>query len=143
MKAYSLDLRQRVVAAYETGHTSIKAVAERFAVGQSFVKKMLQQKRRSGAVAPPGHGGGRRRSLQSKHLKALHRWLAQEPDLTLRELQEKLRSENNKAISIAALGATLHREGLTLKKSPSLLRKETTTKEVGSGDESNGLLPGG
>ena len=38
MKAYSLDLRQRVVAAYEKGKSSIVEVAEQFNVGQTFVK---------------------------------------------------------------------------------------------------------
>ncbi|PYS87855.1 MAG: hypothetical protein DMF64_22070, partial [Acidobacteria bacterium] len=45
MKAYSLDLRQRVVAAYEKGKGSIAEVAEQFNVGQTFVKKMLRQQR--------------------------------------------------------------------------------------------------
>ncbi len=41
MKAYSLDLRQRVVSAYEAGETTIQEVAGRFSVGATFVKKML------------------------------------------------------------------------------------------------------
>jgi transposase len=133
MKAYSLDLRQRVAAAYESGQTTIREVAERFAVGETFVKKMLHQKRSSGAVQPPAHGGGRPRALEEKHLKALRRWLEREPDLTLSELQEKMLIEKKKSISIAALGATLSREGLTLKKSLSSRRKETTANEPGSG----------
>ncbi len=50
MKAYSLDLRQRVVAAYEQGKGSLAQVAEQFNVGQTFVKKMLRQKRESGTT---------------------------------------------------------------------------------------------
>ncbi len=93
MKAYSLDLRQRVVAAYEAGQTTIKEVAGRFAVSETFVKKMLKQKREQGAVQSPAQGGGKRRTLEEKHLKALRGWLKKEPDLTLRELQEKMLSE--------------------------------------------------
>ena len=42
MQAYSLDLRQRVVSADENGSETIREVAERFAVSDSFIKKLLQ-----------------------------------------------------------------------------------------------------
>jgi transposase len=41
MKAYSLDLRERVMAAYEQGQRSIAEVAQQFQVGQTFVKRCL------------------------------------------------------------------------------------------------------
>ncbi len=50
MLPYSLDLRQRVVAAYEQGVETIEEIAERFSVGQTFVKKMLRQKRETGSL---------------------------------------------------------------------------------------------
>ena len=66
MQAYSLDLRQRVVNAYEQGECSIADIAEMFSVGQSFVKKMLRQWRATGDLSPLPHGGGRRASLESE-----------------------------------------------------------------------------
>ena len=48
MKAYSLDLRERVVAAYENGVETIREVAEQFLVSESFIKKMLAKKRGNG-----------------------------------------------------------------------------------------------
>lgn len=97
MKAYSLDLRQRVVTAYEAGQTTIKEVATRFSVGETFVKKMLKQKRDQGAVQAPAHGGGKKRSLDERHLRAVRSWLKKDPDLTLGELQEKLLRERRKS----------------------------------------------
>lgn len=138
MKDYSLDLRQRVVTAYETGRTTIKEVATRFSVGETFVKKMLKQKRDYGAVRSPAHGGGKKRSLDERHLKAVRSWLKKEPDLTLGELQDKLLREKKKSVSVAALGATLHREGLTRKKNQSSLRSEITGSEPVTGGASNG-----
>ena len=41
MRAYSLDLRQKVVAAVERGDSTVEEVATAFGVGQTFVKKML------------------------------------------------------------------------------------------------------
>jgi len=40
MQAYSLDLRKRIVAAYENGVETILEVAERFEVSDSFIKKL-------------------------------------------------------------------------------------------------------
>ena len=98
MKAYSLDLRQRVVTAYEAGGATIIEVAARFSVGETFVKKMLAQKRAHGTVLPPAHGGGKKRILEETHLRALHHWLAREPDLTLAELRAKLLPFSEQAI---------------------------------------------
>jgi hypothetical protein len=39
MRAYSLDLRQKVVAAYNRGHNTIEEIAAIFSVGPTFVKK--------------------------------------------------------------------------------------------------------
>jgi putative transposase len=137
MKAYSLDLRERVVSTYESEQTTIKEVAKRFSVGETFVKKMLKHKRARGVVEAPRHGGGKPRILDEKHLRALRQWLKKEPDLTLRELQEKLFSEKRKAISVAALGATLQRERLTRKKSRSSRPNEITENEPVIGDASS------
>lgn len=134
MKAYSLDLRERVVSIYESEQTTIKEVAKRFSVGETFVKKMLKQKRERGVVEAPRHGGGKPRALDEKHLRALRQWLKKEPDLTLSELKEKMWRKKRKAISVAALGATLQREGLTRKKSQLSQPNEITGNEPAIGD---------
>lgn len=51
MEPYSLDLRQRVVAAVEEGDGTIADVAAKFRVGKTFVKKMLRLWREKGALA--------------------------------------------------------------------------------------------
>src|SRR3712207_4750219 len=90
MRAYSLDLRQRVVRAYEQGQDSIE-LAARFGVGPTFVRKMLRQHRESGDLAPRPHGGGRRSSLSPKQRRLLRRKVEREQDLSLSELQTYLR----------------------------------------------------
>ena len=57
MQAYSLDLRQHVVRAYEQGQDSIAEIAERFGVGPTFVKKMLRQHRETGELSQRPHAG--------------------------------------------------------------------------------------
>ena len=116
MKAYSLDLRQRVVAAYEHGKGSIAEVAEQFNVGQTFVKKMLRQKRERGSVAPLAHGGGRQPSLSDKEHRLLRQKVKAQPDVSLSELQEHLESTAQVTVSHPTIHRSLRASGLSRKK---------------------------
>ena len=49
--AYSTDLREKIVRAYDDGHRSQRAVAELFGVSRSFVEKLLRRRRPTGEVA--------------------------------------------------------------------------------------------
>ena len=69
MRAYSLDLRQKIVAAVERGDFTVEEVAAASGVGQTFVKKMLRQHRETGDVRPRPHGGGHTPRLSDQHLK--------------------------------------------------------------------------
>ena len=116
MKAYSLDLRERVVAAYEQRRSSIAEVAEQFNVGQSFVKKMLRQKRATGSVAPLAHGGGRQPALSDKEHRLLRQKVKEQPDISLAELQEHLESTAQVTVSRPTIHRRLRSFGLTRKK---------------------------
>ncbi|MDH6056160.1 hypothetical protein [Umezakia ovalisporum] len=52
MRAYSIDLREKIVKAYEQGDTSIRKVAARFGVAKSFVQKLLLMNKMQGHVQP-------------------------------------------------------------------------------------------
>lgn len=87
-KAYSNDLRERVVAAMESGE-SCRSVAARFGVAPSSVVKWTDRMRRTGSVSPAKMGGYRRPLLES------HRdWLLEQvrtcPHVTLAVLQTSL-----------------------------------------------------
>jgi transposase len=135
MQAYSLDLRQRVVSAYEHGVETIQEVAERFSVSQSFVKKMLARKRSTGTIAPIGHGGGQQRRLTDKHQEWLLKTVLAEPDMTLADLQERLEQEKSILVSVPTLSRELRRLNLRRKKNRWLLVRETSENELGTGGE--------
>ena len=116
MKAYSLDLRQRVVAAYERGTGSIAEVAEQFNVGQTFVKKMLRQKREQRSVAPLAHGGGRQASLSEKEHRLLRRTVKEQPDISLAELQGQLAAKAGVTVSLPTIHRSLRASTLSHKK---------------------------
>ncbi len=143
MKAYSLDLRERVVAAYEKGKNTIAEVAAQFSVGETFLKKMLRQKRQTGSLMrlPPRAGA-------KKLLKATHRqWLAnqikEQPDATLVELQTNLLAEKRVSVSPATLSRELKLLRLPRKKSRSSHRSAATENAVGFGERSNRLPTSG
>jgi transposase len=116
MKAYSLDLRQRVVAAYDEGKGSIAEVAEQFNVGQTFVKKMLRQQRETGSVAPLAHGGGRQPSLSDKEHRLLRQKVKEQPDVSLAELQEHLAAKAGVTASLPTIHRSLRSASLSHKK---------------------------
>lgn len=87
MKAHSLDLRERIVAACESGTMTQEAVAQRFGVSYRSVKGLLRQWRETGDLTPRKRSG-RRRLFEAEALKRLKRALLQNPDATLEELRD-------------------------------------------------------
>src|SRR5262249_53626543 len=83
-RAYSLDLRERVVAAVAAGE-SCRAVATKFKVSVASVVKWSQRFRANGSAAAYKVGGRRPYALASERDWLLAR-LAEKPDITLRAL---------------------------------------------------------
>lgn len=135
MQAYSLDLRQRVVSAYENGVETILEVAERFEVSDSFIKKLLRRKRTTGEITPIGHRGGQPQRLSQEHRKWLLKTVLAEPDITLGELSERLLSEHRLSASLATLSRELRALNLRRKKSRWSLVNETSGNGRGIGEE--------
>lgn len=112
-RPYSIDLRERVVAAVAAGGSS-RAVAERFGVSVSSVVKWAQRHRRSGSVAP-GRMGGHRRPVLAPHRAFIVERITQEPHLTLHRLKDEL-AGRGVVVSHSAVWRFLRREGLSFKK---------------------------
>lgn len=117
MQAYSLDLRERVVSAYEKGDVTLAAIAAQFSVGQTFVKKMVRQKRETGSVERVPQRAGAKKKLSDAHRKWLARHVKAEPDITLGELQAQLGEEANVQVSPATVCRALQALRLRRKKS--------------------------
>lgn len=112
MKTLSLDLRERIVAAYDAKDTTREMVAARFRVSLGMVKKLLQQRRRLGEIGPQHHRAGRKPRILPAHREQLRRQLAAKPDLTLAEL----RTATGLACTLPAIHYVLADMGLTFKK---------------------------
>jgi transposase len=112
MKPYSMDLRERVLAACDAG-SGTKAVADRFAVSESWVRRLKQQ-RRNGQTAPRPPRNHRAPKL-APHADAIRTLIAATPDLTLAEIRTQL----GLAVALGTLWAAVARLGLTVKKKSS------------------------
>ncbi len=117
MHAYSVDLRARVVSAYETGDNTIVEIAGRFSVGQTFLKKMLRQKRETGSLERLPQRAGAKKVLAVVQRKWLARQIKDQPDATLAELQERLAKEKQVSVSPATVCRELQALRLPRKKS--------------------------
>lgn len=116
-KPYSQDLRQRVIAAVDTG-TGAYVAAPLFRVSVSYVYKALIRRRATGEVTARPSGGGPKPKL-APHDDALRARIAAEPDITLCELRAWLLAEHKVEVSIGCLWNRLRHLKLTLKKSHS------------------------
>lgn len=136
MLPYSLDLRQRVVSAYEQGVETIAEIATRFSVGQTFVKKMLRQKRETGSLAIKERRPGPEKLLSEKDCQWLRREINKEPDLTIDQLHERLMKERRVMVSRATVGRAVQSLNLPLKKRVNRHRNATTGNVLGTGGAS-------
>ncbi len=125
MAAYSLDLRERIVEAVERQIGSKRKIAELFGVHESFIYKLLRQRRERGDIAPLPHGGGARAKLSGDQLRQLPDLVAATPDATLDELRAQMEKKARVAVSLSTICRGLQALGLSRKKSPSLPPKRT------------------
>ena len=114
-RPYSLDLRERVVAAVKRG-MSCNAAARTFGLSVSCVVKWMQRHGATGSVAAKPMGGRRPYALAGERLFVLRR-IEEKPDLTIDALKAEL-AERGLRVSRFAVWHFLEHEGLTFKKKP-------------------------
>lgn len=111
MRAYSMDLRVRVLEAAEAGETTAE-LAERFAVSPAWVRRLRQRHRATGEVAPRRARDPRVPKLRP-HYPRIRELLAATPDMTLAEMRDELKV----AVALSTLWAAVRGLGYTFKKS--------------------------
>ena len=110
MKAYSLDLRERVLADCDSGMRT-GLVAEKYRVSSAWVRRLKQRRRETGQVGPIEQRHGPQRKLAG-HEKELLSLVEQQPDASVAELVAKLSVE----VSRPTVDREMRRLGLTFKK---------------------------
>jgi transposase len=117
--AYSLDLRKRIVDAVEHEVGSKRKIAKLFGVHESFLYKLLRQKRERGDITPLPHGGGASAKLTESALLTLTDLVAETPDATLEELCGQMKKRASVEVSQSTICRGLQAIELTIKKKPS------------------------
>ena len=112
MATISLDFRQRILKAYDRGDATREQVANRFEVSLAMVKKLIQQRRHTGNIAPRHHRSGRKPLILDSHRRDMRLLLKTHPDLTLEEIRVRLSLE----CTIQAIHYVLVDMGMTYKK---------------------------
>jgi transposase len=112
MRLYSLDLRERIAAAIDHHDGSIREIARIFRVSTSFIVRLLQRRRDTGALDPEPHGGGTPPALSADDLQRLAKFVEEQPDATLAQLKER----GGFTCSLKTLWYALDGLGLTRKK---------------------------
>ena len=113
MKPYSTEFRGDVLAACDANEGT-RAVALRFNVSESWVRRIKQQRRETGQVAP------KKAAPRKPKWQAWADWLlaklAAQPDIYLRELQVQLKKEQGEDVCLMTICAACRELGQSRKK---------------------------
>jgi transposase len=109
-----IDVRERMLAAYDAKLGTQHEVARMFGVGRQCLSELLRHRRTRGTITP-SHGGGYPPAYGGKRLEKLRRLVQQQPDITLAELRDR----TGVACSLVTVHNTLLRLDLRYKKSRS------------------------
>ena len=136
-RAYSDDLRVRILEASERGEGSCRVLAKRFGVSWEYVRKLRRQQAATGQkqrLAQSRHGV---KSKVTDEVKAhILELIGSQADLTLAELRERVRVDKGVSMSWGLLHLWVVRLGLRLKKSRST-PSNGTPRPTGSGAPSS------
>jgi transposase len=113
MTPYSIDLRRRVLKDCDAG-MGTKAVAEKYSVSESWVRKLKQQRRETGSIEPRTATPGPKPTL-GPHADRLRELVRAAPGLSAEEYRDRLGVE----AAPVTVWRAIRRLGLTFKKSPS------------------------
>lgn len=110
MRAYSSDLRQRVLADCDAGMPTVE-VAAKYRVSPAWVRRLKQRRRETGSTEPKPQRHGPQSSW-APHAEAIAAAVRERPDDTLGEHRARL----GLGLSTSALWRAIKALGLTVKK---------------------------
>ena len=132
---YSDDLRCKLLEAYEAGAGSLRQLAAQFRVSWGYAKKIRVQQLATGRKERPvqrRHGPISR--MNAAVQESLRQWLPEQPDLTERELHERLAGQGVQ-VALSRVGQVLRQMGLRRKKKRSM-RPSVIARPTASGAKS-------
>ena len=116
MNAYSIDVRERVLAALDRDTPRVEVVTT-FQVSLASLKRWLAARRDTGDASPRPASGGLAATITPAHDDAVRAHVAAVPDATLAAHAARWNAEHGTSLSQWTLGRAIRRLGLTRKKS--------------------------
>jgi transposase len=111
MKAYSIDLRLRILAACATGMGTDEAV-ETFGVSASWIRRIRQRERENGETTPRIQAKRGRALVLTGREEDIRKLLADKPGITAGECRDRL----GLSVAVVTVWRMICRLGLTFKK---------------------------
>ena len=113
-----MDLRERVVAAFDAGDMTDEGMAGLFRVGEATVHRWKRLKRETGSLVPrPPRGRGMPPRVAPKQCDLERAIIGEQPDATVPEVAWEFHRRTGRSVSPSAMGRILRKLGLTRKKS--------------------------
>lgn len=140
MKAYSQDLRERILQTVDEGKTQAQA-AQLLKVSEASVKRYVRQRREKGHVRPkpiPGRPATKRGALEA-HLQPQ---LEKQPDATLQEHCESWQARGGIKVSLSTMSRAIEKLKWTRKKK-SFKQMREKKKSAENGENKQKSLIGG
>lgn len=128
MKAYSNDLRRKIVAAYENNDYSQSQLAQLFSVSATTVRNLVRRKRESGDVDALPQAGGRNPTLGEQERQSVRQMIKDNADATLSELCQGVEQEYKKRVSTSTMCRLLQLLKLPRKKRRFMPLRETRSE---------------
>lgn len=123
MKAYSIDLRQKILSIVQKKELKLVEIANIFSVSLSTVKNFARQYRKNKTIAPKPHGGGVPALIHDEGKLFLQKLLKDRCDLTLEELRRLYFKQFSTELSVSTMSRTLRLMGYSRKKKLIMLQK--------------------
>jgi transposase len=134
MRAYSKDLRSRIVKAYLDSEGSQRQLALRFSVSLSFVRDLLKRVKETGTVEPKQHAGGQPARVDHEGLEVIDRFLDEQPSATLTDLCRMYEETNHVSVSRATMSRAVNKvnaqKGQTSHKRIAISEKHSRVREM-------------
>lgn len=125
-RPYSIDLRRKVLDAYDRGDGSQRALAARFGLAASTVQSWLDRRRITGSVAPRPSGASSPK-LTDDAREVLRQIAADQPDGYAREWAVALAERTGVRVHPSTVWRQARRMGLTRKKRRGVRPSATAT----------------
>jgi len=111
MNSLPMELRRRIVEAYERKEGTYFKLAQRFGVGEATVYRLVKLQRERGNVKPGAASG-----VSEEELPEFARMVNEFPNATLEQLKDAWVSRTRRQVSRSSIVRALRRAGITRQK---------------------------